>query len=56
MYQKMDSIVMDDAPVIPLFYDEVVRFIQSDVEGLGMNPTNLLDLRTVKKIKMKNGN
>ena len=53
LYQKMDSIVMETAPVIPLFYDEVVRFTQSDVEGLGMNPANLLDLRTVKKIKMK---
>ena len=56
LYQKMDSIVMDAAPVIPLFYDEVVRFIHSDVQGLGMNPTNLLDLRTVKKIKMKSEN
>lgn len=50
LYQRMDSLVMESSAVIPLFYDEVVRFIQRGVEGLGMNPTNILDLRTVRKI------
>jgi peptide/nickel transport system substrate-binding protein len=49
LYRKMDSLVMEKAPVIPLYYDEVVRFSQKNVSGLGINPINLLDLKTVKK-------
>ena len=25
---KMEQIIIEDAPVVPLFYDEVTRFIQ----------------------------
>ncbi|OEK07618.1 ABC transporter substrate-binding protein [Flavivirga aquatica] len=49
LYTKMDSLVMSKAPIIPLFYDEVVRFTGENVKGLGINPTNLLDLKRVKK-------
>jgi len=49
MYQKMDSLVMSSAAVIPLYYDEVVRFTQKNVSGLGINPINHLDLLKVKK-------
>lgn len=49
MYQKMDSLVMSSAAVIPLYYDEVVRFTQKKVSGLGINPINHLDLIRVKK-------
>ena len=47
-YAEMDSLMMLDAPVVVLFYDEVLRFVNKRVEGLGSNPTNLLDLRRVK--------
>ncbi len=47
MYQEMDRIVIEEAPVIPLFYDEVVRFIRKDVKGLAGNPINLLILKNV---------
>ncbi len=49
LYQKMDSLLMSTAPVIPLYYDEVVRFTQKNVVGLGVNPTNLLTLKRVSK-------
>ncbi|MFD1292706.1 ABC transporter substrate-binding protein [Lutibacter holmesii] len=49
MYQKMDSMVMASAAVIPLYYDEVVRFTQKNISGLGINPINHLDLSRVKK-------
>ena len=45
----MDEIVMRETPIVVLFYDEVLRFTQKNIEGLGINPTNLLDLRKVKK-------
>ena len=51
LYQQMDSIVMNEAAVVPLYYDQVVRFTQKNVKGLGINPINLLDLKKVKKIK-----
>ncbi len=51
LYTRMDSLVMASAPVVPLFYDEVVRFTRKSVSGLGINPINLLDLKRVKKSK-----
>ena len=49
LYKKMDSIVVEKAPVVVLFYDEVVRFTSVDIRGLGINPTNLLDIKNVQK-------
>lgn len=49
IYAEMDSILMDDAPVIPLYYDQVSHFIRKNVRGLQTNPVNMLDLKTVKK-------
>lgn len=49
LYQKMDSLVISEAPVVPLFYDEVVRFSQPTISGLGVNPMNLLVLKYTKK-------
>lgn len=51
LYTKMDSLVMAKTPIVPLFYDEVVRFTRKEVSGLGINPINLLDLKRVKKTK-----
>jgi peptide/nickel transport system substrate-binding protein len=51
LYQKMDSLVMTAAPVVPLFYDQVVRFYPKSIKGLEANPLNLLDLRRVSLTK-----
>lgn len=48
LYRRMDSIVMSEAPVAVLYYDEVLRFVHKQVLGMHANPTNLLDLRRVK--------
>jgi peptide/nickel transport system substrate-binding protein len=45
----MDALVLEKAPVVVLFYDEVIRFTGIDVKGLGINPTNLLELKNVRK-------
>ena len=47
-YTEMDSLMMQDAPVVVLFYDEVLRFVNKRVTNMGSNPTNLLDLRRVR--------
>ena len=49
LYTKMDSLVMNKAPIVPLFYDEVVRFSRKNVKNLGINPVNLLELKQVTK-------
>lgn len=49
LYTTIDSLAMDEAIMVPLYYDEVIRFTRKNVQGLGINPINLLDLRRVKK-------
>ncbi len=49
MFQKMDQMLMDDAPIVPLYYDQVVRLVSKEVKNLNTNPMNLLNLKTVKK-------
>lgn len=49
LYTKMDSLVINEAPIIPLFYDMAVRFVNNKVTGLGINPQNFLVLKRVKK-------
>ena len=46
----MDSLVMQEAPIISLYYDEVVRFTRQNVNNLGINPINMLDLKKVTKL------
>jgi len=48
-YREMDNMIMADAAVVPLFYDEVVRLVQPNISGFSNNGMNLLELRRVKK-------
>lgn len=47
-YTRLDSILMEDAPVMLLYYDKVVRFTRANVSGFAPNPINMLDLRRTK--------
>jgi peptide/nickel transport system substrate-binding protein len=51
LYREMDRMVTEDAAVVPLFYDEVIRLVQPNVQGLYNNGMNLLELRWVRKVK-----
>lgn len=42
---QVNSIVSSDAPVIPLFYDEVVRVVSKRVSSLPVNGMNMLMLK-----------
>ncbi len=54
LYQKMDSIIISEAPIVPLYYDEVTVFSQKNIKNFKINPINLLNLKRVKKhIKKK---
>lgn len=48
-YRQMDSLAMSDAPVIPLFYDQLLHFTQKNVQGFSSNPMNVIDLKHVRK-------
>ena len=45
----MDQIIIDNAVIVPLYYDEVLRFTQKNISGLNSNAMNMLDLKTVRK-------
>ena len=49
LYTAMDSIAMQKTIMVPLYYDEVLRFTQKNIKGLEINPINLLDLKRVYK-------
>jgi len=51
LYTKMDSIIVAEAPIVPLYYDMAIRFVSKKVSGLGINPQNFLVLKKVKKEK-----
>ncbi len=48
-YRQMDRLLIDNAPIVPLYYDQVVRLVQNNISGLTSNPMNLLSLKKVKK-------
>jgi oligopeptide transport system substrate-binding protein len=50
LYKAMDKIIREEAPVIPLFYDEVLNFIQPNVQGWKTNALNVISLKKVKKV------
>lgn len=45
-YREMDQLVMEDAPVVPIWYDEVVHLVQPGITGFYPTSTNMLELRT----------
>lgn len=49
LYAQMNKIIMEQAPVVVLYYDEVLRFTQKNIHGLHSNAMNLLTLKTVYK-------
>jgi oligopeptide transport system substrate-binding protein len=48
LYHQMDRLIIAEAPVVPLYYDEILRFSQKNVEGLNTNASNLLGLKRVR--------
>jgi oligopeptide transport system substrate-binding protein len=48
-YRKLDNLLMAEAPIVVLYYDQVLRFSQKNITDLGSNAMNLLDLKRVRK-------
>lgn len=51
LYQKMDLLILEEAPIVPLYYDASILFTQNNIYGLKTNPMNLISLKTVQKKK-----
>ena len=50
LYQKMDQLLINDAPIVPLYYDQVIRLVHKNISDFSTNPMNLLKLKLVKKV------
>ncbi|MGC9341720.1 MAG: ABC transporter substrate-binding protein [Bacteroidales bacterium] len=49
LYNLMDQYLVNEAVIVPLFYDKVVRFFPVTVKNFESNPLNLLILKYVTK-------
>lgn len=49
LYHQMDRMLIEDAPVIFLFYDETALFSQKNISGVSGNAVNLLMVGDLKK-------
>ncbi len=54
LYQSMDSLIIEESPVVFLFYDETALFVNNRVEGLSKNALNLLDVTNIVKTNSSN--
>ena len=54
LYHQMDRILIEEAPVIFLFYDETALFSRKNISGLQPNGINLLKVDQIEKIKLIN--
>lgn len=49
LYQQMDNLVMQQSPVVILYYDKLVNLYQNNISGYSVNGMNLLGLKRVRK-------
>ena len=50
LYQEMDIIIIENAIIVPLYYDRVLRFTRKNISGFNCNAMNVLDLKRVIKV------
>ena len=49
LFKQMESILLGEATIIPLYYDHVVRLVSKRINGMSINSMNTLSLKKVKK-------
>ena len=45
IYQQMDQLVINDAPVVPLWYDMVIHLVHTNIINFTPTSLNILELR-----------
>ncbi len=48
LYNEMDKIIIEEAPCVPLFYDEVIHFVQKRLKNFRTNSLNLMEWKRLK--------
>ena len=49
IYRQMDKMIVEDAPVVPLWYDMALHLVHTSIKNFKPNSLNMLELRKVKK-------
>lgn len=49
LYQQMDNLIMQQSPVVILYYDKLVNLYQNNITGYSHNAQNLIVLKNVVK-------
>lgn len=49
IYRTMDKMIVQDAPVVPLWYDMVIHLVHNTITNFYPNSLNMLELRRVRK-------
>jgi peptide/nickel transport system substrate-binding protein len=49
IYRQMDNLVIEQSPVVVLYYDKRVNLYQNNISGYSVNAQNLMTLKRVKK-------
>lgn len=55
IYYTMDSMIMAQAAVMPLFYDQQVHFLSNAISGFSVNPMSHMMLKYAKKTDLEIG-
>jgi len=50
LYYKMDNMVLENASIVSILYDQAVIMLQNNISGYPSNPLNLMILKNVKKL------
>jgi oligopeptide transport system substrate-binding protein len=53
LYNKMDSLISEEAVVVPLFYDQILHFTHHNIRGMQTNALNIIDIKRVQKPPLK---
>jgi peptide/nickel transport system substrate-binding protein len=48
LYRKMDELIVQEAPIVPVWYDMVIHLVHKNVQQFKPNALNLLELRKVQ--------
>ncbi|MDB5150744.1 MAG: transporter substrate-binding protein, partial [Mucilaginibacter sp.] len=51
VYRQMDNMMMEQSPVVVLYYDKLVNLYQNNISGYSLNGQNLLVLKRVMKAR-----
>jgi len=48
LIKQLEQILVEESPIVPIFYDQSIRLVQKNIQGLEQNVVNGLDLRRVR--------